>query len=265
MNRNQIAVGVLALVVTAIIGLVLFASKTHSFTLTTSQIQKEIDSRLPITKNDITAKAVKVDLSDGSIRLHIEAEGQKFGQSFAVSANTTCTLKFETDTGKFFLEPQDIKASDLKVNGKDISEKVSGALEELGKKTEIKTERKFFGNTIELKLNGKNLSEKADALLGKFIDSAVDKKKLIGDKIESSVLGALEKSAKIALRNLPVYKLPDDFKGNTARMAIESIEISNDSATVHLSLGQLIGSLIGWIVMTLIGLSVLFSVAMFSN
>jgi hypothetical protein len=265
MNRNQIVVGVLSLVSTAIIGLVIFASKTHSFTLTTSQIQKEIDSRLPITKNDITAKAVKVNLGGSQILLHIEAEGQKFGQSFAVSANTTCALKFETNTGKFFLEPQDIKASDLKVNGKGISEKVSGALEELGKKTEIKTERKFFGNILEVKLNGKNLSEKADALLGKFVDRAVDKKKLIGDKIESFAEGALEKSAKVALKNLPVYKLPDDFKGNTARMAIQSIKIGNDSVTVHLSFGQLVGNLLGSIIMTLICFPLLFAVAMFSN
>lgn len=56
---------------------------------------------------------------------------------------------------------------------------------------------------------------------------------------EEMALAGVEAAVSWYLQNYPVYKLPDDFKGNVAKIALESVEIRDRAIIAHLSFWQL--------------------------
>jgi len=57
----------------------------------------------------------------------------------------------------------------------------------------------------------------------------------------------VQKSAEIALDRVPVYTLPDNFKGHVARMALSSVEVKDGTVIAHLSFIQFTGMVLTYL------------------
>jgi hypothetical protein len=93
---------------------------------------------------------------------------------------------------------------------------------------------------VDVKTNGESVSTKLDAFVEKWVSSP----KVLANKDELVKAGAelvnsmVQKSAEFTLQRMPVYKLPDTFKGQMARMFLSSVEVKDQTIIAHLSFWQ---------------------------
>lgn len=190
-------------VIFAFAGAAWTAFGTAEVTLSQSEIQSKIDSKMPFAiKEDIALSELKVDLSGDRINLKFKASATKFGTTYNLAAQTTADLEYRTGEGKFFFHPSLVQIDSLSLDG--------------GKANAV------ANSIIEMVSEGNQ--EKREAILA---------------KAKTLLNAGAQKAVEATLNRVPVYTLKDDFKGHVARLAIKSVEVKNGSVIAHLSLWQL--------------------------
>lgn len=190
-------------IISTLVGAAWTAFGTSDVTLSGSEIQSKIDSKMPFeVKEDITLTEVKVDLSGDKINLQFKASATKFGTTYNLAAQTTADLEYRSGEGKFFFHPSLVQIDSFNANG---------------------------GPVVE----------KATALIEKWVNPENGQREELMAKAKTLLNAGAQKAVEATLNRVPVYTLKDDFKGTVARLAIKSVEIKNGSIIAHLSLWQL--------------------------
>lgn len=218
MSKRKTAWLLVALVVA--VSAVGFFVNTHlakDLSFTQQEIQDRINSRLPLSKDDITVTALVVNFKAGVIGIDAGARGKKFGQMFAVSAYTIGALEYDPFEGKFYFKPQGVQIDNIVVAGASVSQAVAGFIEHFPK------------------------SEKV-----------IKNKEKISEQVESWVYINVAKFVAWSLERTPVYTLPNTLKGNVIRMLLKSVEVREGVLIAHLSIWQFT-----WMVLTYFVLFVL--------
>ncbi|MBY0359478.1 MAG: DUF1439 domain-containing protein [Candidatus Obscuribacterales bacterium] len=188
---------------------------TYDVVLPQNELQQKIDAKLPhVTKNGVTVSKVQLDLSNDKIGFDVDASITKLGAEYALSSQTKGTLVYDNTKGEFFFLPDKLKLNDVKIGGTSVVGKV-GQL--LGK---LKDPNKASPAQQEVRAA-------AEGMVQNFIQEA---------------------SHKVML-SIPVYKLPDNFKGNVTNMLLKSVEVKNGNIIAHLSLAKYSKMVIVYIVM----------------
>ncbi|MDO8558595.1 MAG: hypothetical protein Q7S09_05465 [bacterium] len=205
MTKRKIAwIFVMVFAVTAALGIVLGLDGTHDITLREAQVQEKINANLPLIKNDLAVRRVDIDLQDGTVGISLDAEGKKWGQEFTISAHVEGRPVFDSMDGSFHFQPHAVKVTEIRVKGETVSAKV-------------------------------------EKFIDRYVDSAkIDKnKEVIGEEIEKWAHASMEHTTIFALEHLPIYTLPNTLKGNIFRMLLKSVEVHQESLSLHLSFWQL--------------------------
>ncbi len=200
----------------------------HEVKMTQSELQQKIDLKMPhMTKNGVTVSSVQLDLTGDKIGLVIVASATKLKTDFVVKAETKGTLTYNNMDGTFHFKPDELKLVDVKTNGESVANRVDRLVEKWV------TSKKVLDNKDEVT-------------------------KAAADLVNSMV----QKSAEVTLEHIPVYKMPDTFKGNVARMFLKSVEVKDQTIIAHLSFWQFTKMLMlyGFILVLAIG----FAIAMFT-
>lgn len=206
MTKRKLAWGAIIVVALLSIGATLWSFfGTDEFSMSEASIQQKIDAKMPhVTKSGVTVSNVKLDLSNDKINLSLDANATKLKQVFDVSGATTGTLRYSVTEGAFYFHPEALELNSFKVNGGNVSEKV-----------------------------------------GAFIDKWVDSPKINQHKDELAAaaqreaMQLVQAGAEKALEHIPVYRLPDNFKGHIVRMSLTSVEVKNGHVVAHVSFWQL--------------------------
>ncbi|MCA9805468.1 MAG: hypothetical protein KC777_26035 [Cyanobacteria bacterium HKST-UBA02] len=205
MTKRKLAWGaiIVALLISAI-GFSWTFFGIHEVTMTQAELQAKIDARMPhTTKSGVTVDNVRLDLSNDKIGISMDARATKLGTSYSMSGATTGTLTYNGHEGSFYFVPDTLQITNLQADGGSVGDKV-----------------------------------------GSFIDKWVDSKKIndnkseIMAKAEEMAQSLAQKSAETVLSRVPVYTLPDDFKGNVVRVFLKDVEVKNGTVIAHLSLWQ---------------------------
>jgi hypothetical protein len=215
MTRRHVLwlIGVVFLVGSAV-GLYLGIQKFQHFTLTGGEIQQRIDKKLPhTTKNNVTVNSMHIELLKEGISLRFNAEGKRLRQEFNVTAHAMGKLNYDAHKGAFHFYPQNIEVEELAIRGGDVSDKVE----------------KFIDKWV-------------------MSDKIVARKDVISSKVEEWVYSLIEGTARTALKNMAVYTLPDNLKGNVVRMMLTSVETQEGVLTAHLSFWQFTKMIIFYLV-----------------
>lgn len=190
--------------VLSFLGIAYGIGRIENIALTENQVQTMIDSRLPLSKGDVTVKNIQIQFLPGVIQLSFEAEGKKLKQNFSVAAQSTGELFYNNLDGTFHFHPHDIKVEKITFRDGEISEKVE----------------KFIDHWVDSKKLTQN-------------------KEIVSAKTEEWVHSLIMSTVTWTLKKIPVYKLPDTIKGNAVRMTLKSVEIDEGKVTAHLSFWQL--------------------------
>ena len=185
--------------------------------LSQQEMQRKIDARLPfVTKNDVTVSQAQLDLSADKIGLSVAASAKKLGQTYSIKAQTKGILRYDNDTGAFYFHPDELKISDVQVDGSSLQDKTS--------------------NIFDILVTSEKLRANKEAILGRAV---------------TVLQGSVQKAAESTLEHTPVYRMPDNFKGNIARMALSSVEVKDGNIIAHVSFLQFSGMVIVYIGMFL--------------
>lgn len=203
-KRNVLWAVSVSFIILSLVGIVYGIGKIENITLTEDRVQAMIDAKLPVSKKNITVNAVQVRLLPDVVQLSFDADGKKLRQPFHVSAQATGELMYNSLDGTFHFHPRDIKIDTLTFRGGKISGKVGGVID-------------------------------------RFVDSKklVDNKEFIGNKAEEWIHSLMTSTVAATLQKIPIYKLPNNVKGNAVRMLLTSVEIGEGTITAHLSFWQL--------------------------
>ncbi len=196
----------------------------HDVKMTQAEVQQKIDLKMPFTtKNGVVVHSVALDLTGDKIGLVIVASATKLKTDFTVTAQTRGTLTYNNMDGTFHFKPDELKLVDVKTNGDSVSTKLDHLVEKWV------TSPKVLANKDELVKAGVEL-----------------------------VNSLVQKSAEMTLERVPVYKMPDNFKGNIARMFLKSVEVKDQTIIAHLSFWQFTKMLFfyAFIVVVAIGLAI---------
>jgi hypothetical protein len=165
----------------------------HEVKMGQAEVQQKIDVKMPFTtKKDVVIHSVALDLTGGKIGLVIVASAKKMKTEFVVKAETKGTLTYNNLDGTFHFKPDELKLVDVKTNGESVATR-----------------------------------------LDNFVEKWVSSPKVLANKDELVKAGAdlvnsmVQKSAEFTLERMPVYKLPDTFKGQMARMFLSSVEVKD--------------------------------------
>lgn len=193
-----------------------------SITMTQADLQQRIDAKMPhTTAKGITVSKVNLDLGGDKIALNISASATKFNTEYGIDASTRGTLIYDGSRGAFFFKPDNVKVGKISANGASVGEKVN-----------------------------------------KLIDKWVDSPKINANKDEIAAAAeawaqeAITSSAAYVLNKVPVYTLPDNFKGNVVRMLLKDVEVKNGTVIAHLSIWQFTGWVLLYGVLFLVALGV---------
>lgn len=191
--------------------------------MTKQELQEKIDAKLPFeTGKGVTFSDVDLDLSDNQIGLKVEASGEKLGLQFDTAGRTRGNLRYDNLKGSFYFVPSELELTSLKTDGESVADRVNGLIE-------------------------------------KWVDSPkvlANKDELSGKAAEMAT-GLVLKGAEFTLERIPVYTLPDDIKGNVARMFLKDVEVKGDTIVAHLSFLQFTKMLLlyGFVLVLSIGLA----------
>ena len=229
MSKRKLAWG--AIVIALLIGIAGVCWNVfglHEVKMTQSEVQQKIDAKMPFTtKNGVVIHSVALDLTGDKIGLVITASATKLKTEFIVKAETKGTLTYNNLDGTFHFKPDELKLVDVKTNGESVSNKL-------------------------------------DAFVEKWVSSP----KVLANKDELVKAGAelvnsmVQKSAEFTLERMPVYKMPNDFKGNIARMFLSSVEVKDQTIIAHLSFWQFTKMLMFYAFILVLAIG--FAIAMFA-
>ncbi len=222
MKLKSIGIGVaLCILMASAAVFVSFVSGIQDITLTNSELQQMVDRRLPYNTDNVTISTLKTALTTEGVDLAVEAEGHELGQDFSVRASVKANLELDSEAGLFYFKAE-----------------------------EFKIEKLTLKNKLSLRVAG---------FIDRWIDSKkiVEKRKLIGEKVEALAAKALEKIVKLVLSKIPVHKLEDAVKTNAHKLMIESVRITNGSVIIHLSFWELPSKAINAAASFILGLIVL--------
>lgn len=176
----------------------------HEVKMGQAEVQQKIDVKMPFTtKKDVVIHSVALDLTGDKIGLVIVASAKKMKTEFVVKAETKGTLTYNNLDGTFHFKPDELKLVDVKTNGESVATR-----------------------------------------LDNFVEKWVSSPKVLANKDELVKAGAelvnsmVQKSAEFTLERMPVYKLPETFKGQMARMFLSSVEVKDQTIIAHLSFWQ---------------------------
>ncbi len=197
--------------------------------MTRTELQQKIDLKMPhTTKNGVTVSSVQLDLTGDENRTCDCGISYRSSRPTSSSkAETKGTLTYNNMDGTFHFKPDELKLVDVKTNGESVANRVDRLVEKWV------TSKKVLDNKDEVT-------------------------KAAADLVNSMV----QKSAEVTLEHMPVYKMPDTFKGNVARMFLKSVEVKDQTIIAHLSFWQFTKMLMlyGFILVLAIG----FAIAMFT-
>lgn len=192
--------------------------QTHTVTFTKAELQQRIDAKLPhTTKNGVTVSKADLDLSGNKITMTIEASTVKFGSEYKVTGTTTGELRYDSTRGSFYFFPDDLKVMDVQKNGNRVGAKVGAYLDKLAEKSTTLQQHK-----ADLMAEAKELAQ-----------------------------SLLTSAAQTVLERIPVYTFPDTFKGNTARMVLQSVTVTDSTIVATLSFWQLTVMVFIWALVAL--------------
>lgn len=221
--RRVLVWGVLALVaVFACVGGYLSATGKLDVTMTQEELQAKIDAKLPHTSEHrvtVTVSKATLDLSQDQIGLAFSASASKFGKTVLVDAQTRGSLRYEPMSGSFYFRPNELKFGEIRTGDFTVREGVSRFIE-------------------------------------KWVDSPkiVAGREQIGETAEKLVQSGVQKAVTVALEHVPVYKLPDNLKGDLARMLLSSVEVHDGKVIAHLSFWHFTGMLLFYAVVFVLAL-----------
>jgi len=172
-----------------------------------ADLQQRIDAKLPfVTKNGVTVSQAQIDLSGDKIGLNVAASASKLGVSYGVKASTRGDLRYDNSRGAFYFHPDALNVTDVKIGDQSVEDKASSLIDK-------------FVKSPKILANKEHLMTVANDL----------------------VQHSIQRGAEITLERVPVYTLPDNFKGHVARLALQSVEVKNGAVVAHLSFMQLTG------------------------
>lgn len=225
MTKRKIAWGVIVVAfLFGIAGVAWNVFGLHDVKMTQQEIQQRIDLKMPhTTKHGVTVSSVQLDLTGDKIGLIIEASATKLKTNFVIKAETHGTLTYSNLDGTFHFKPDVLKVLDVRTNGESVATRFN-----------------------------------------RFVDKWVDSPKILENKDELAAMvsdlvnDAVHKSAVIALERVPVYKMPDTFKGQIARMFLKDVEVKQQTIIAHLSFWQFTKILIlyGFVIVLAIGFTI---------
>jgi hypothetical protein len=171
------------------------------------ELQQKIDAKLPfVTKSAVTVSQAQLDLSGDKIGLTVAASATRLHRTYTVQAQTRGTLRYDNLSGAFYFHPEALRVIDVQAG--------------------------------EVSVPGK-----ASAIFDKFVTSEklrADKQALMTEAAEIAQ-NSMQRAAESALERVPVYTLPQNFKGHVARMALSSVEVKDGSLIAHMSFLQFTG------------------------
>ena len=172
----------------------------NEISMSQAQIQEMIAKQLPMEKYGVTISNARLDLSGSQIGVTVNAEAA----NFTADGRTRGSLRYDAMKGSFYFVPSELELTNLASSeGESVADKVTGL--------------------IDRWVDSEKVQQNADVIAGKANELA-----------HSAVL----KTSSWALDRIPVYTLPDDFKGNAARMFLTDVEVRGDTIVAHLSFWQ---------------------------
>jgi|AGTN01.1.fsa_nt_gi Protein of unknown function (DUF1439). len=209
-----------------VVGLIALVGAGMSFfgvdkiTMSQADLQQRIDAKMPhTTAKGITVSKVQLDLGGDKIALNISASAKKFNTEYGIDAATRGTLVYDGARGAFFFKPDNVSISKISANGASVGEKVNN-----------------------------------------FIDKWVDSPKINANKEEIAAIAekwaqeATTSSAAYVLNRVPVYTLPNNFKGHVVQILLKDVEVKNGNVIAHLSIWQATGWVLFYGVLFLLAL-----------
>lgn len=225
MNKRKFAWA--AIFVALIIGIAGVCWNIFGFSevkMSQAELQQRIDAKMPhTTKNGVTVSDVHLDLTGDVIALSLGAKATKLKTEFDIKAQTRGILTYNNLDGTFHFRPEELKLTDVKTNGESVANR-----------------------------------------LDRFVDKWVDSKKILDHKDElvhaaaGLVNTTIQAAAEKTLEHVAVYKLPDNLKGNVARMFLQSVEVKDGNVIAHLSFWQFTKMVMfyGFVLIAAIGMTI---------
>lgn len=225
MNKRKFAWA--AIFVALIIGIAGVCWNIFGFSevkMSQAELQQRIDAKMPhTTKNGVTVSDVHLDLTGDVIALSLGAKATKLKTEFDIKAQTRGILTYNNLDGTFHFRPEELKLTDVKTNGESVANR-----------------------------------------LDRFVDKWVDSKKILDHKDElvhaaaGMVNTTIQAAAEKTLEHVAVYKLPDNLKGNVARMFLQSVEVKDGNVIAHLSFWQFTKMVMfyGFVLLLAIGMTI---------
>ncbi len=228
---KKILIGIAGVVVLAVLG---FAAVIGSYDLSTITVSKQqidavLQEKLPIKKKavlyDITIADADLDLSEGNIGILANIEIDKKGVN-CVSPNIGLKWK----KAQTFLKKAQKVCNNMSTETSKIDVLAVGTID-------------YRRPEFYFLPSGPN-----DVIIQtEFQDAFLIKHKQVVDTV-------LKQAIITYLNNLPVFKFKNDAKQTIISMAIESVEVHDDSLQVNISYMALTKTLIGYVVLVLFSL-----------
>jgi hypothetical protein len=204
MTHAHLIIGILILLACVVAGLIWLSYRKYDFVLTEKEIQSKIDAKLPFTtESGVTISKAVLDLTHDKIGIALEAEATKLGTKMAVCAKASGVLRYDGKEGSFYFHPESLELTDLKTDGDSVSSKLGALFDEW--------------------IKSPALVEQKDNLVA------------AGSK---AVNYLLHKAAELMLGSTPLFTLPNDLKGNTVRLCLQSVVVQNRTVTAHVTFWQ---------------------------
>ena len=229
----KILIGIAVVVVLVILGIVAVVSSydLDSITVSKAQIDIALQEKLPITKNvvlyDVKIANADLDLSEGAIGILVNIEIDKTDVS---CGSTDINLRWKA--AQNFVKTAQAACNNMSTETTTVAVLAVGAID---------YRRPAFYFSPDSPDDVQIQTEFTDAFL-------------IKHKQKVDII--LQKAVFVYLNNLPVFKFKKDATQTIISMAIESVEVHQDSLTVNVSYMALTKTLIGYAIMLIISLIV---------
>ncbi|KKL95112.1 hypothetical protein LCGC14_1857890 [marine sediment metagenome] len=228
---KKIVIGIAGVVVLAVLGFAAVISSYDLSTITVSkkQIDTVLQEKLPIKKKailyDITIANADLDLSEGNIGILVNIEIDKKGVN---CASPNIGLKWKK--AQTFLKKAQKACNNMSTKTSKIDVLAVGTIDY--------RRPKFYFSPA---------SPDDVTIQTEFQDAFLIKHKQVIDAV-------LKQAIITYLNNLPVFRFKNDAKQTIISMAIESVEVHDDSLQVNISYMTLTKTLIGYVVLVLFSL-----------
>jgi hypothetical protein len=109
----------IAIAFIAISSFILQALNLSNITLSPSDIQDKINSKIPLDAGrGLTITQAKIDLSNDQVNLRLNAVSQKVGRAHELVLETSSELEYHADKGLFYIRPEQINIESIQANEK---------------------------------------------------------------------------------------------------------------------------------------------------